>query len=159
MSLFDKWLAVILTTINPLTGRGIAIPLGLGLGLPVFWIGIVTAVSNFIMATAIILFIDQLKYVPGIKQFIERKRGRSITRFMQGKGLFYTVVLGPLVLGTFTVVIVLQTLGANKKRMILYSLISALILTPLLVWVAPIFLDIFKEYENILQALLPGVHL
>jgi hypothetical protein len=34
MSYFDKLLAVILTTINPLTRRGIAIPLGIELGLP-----------------------------------------------------------------------------------------------------------------------------
>ena len=35
MSPLDRWLAVVIATITPLTGRAIAIPLGTGLGLPI----------------------------------------------------------------------------------------------------------------------------
>jgi len=151
MGLFEKWIAVVLTTINPLTGRGIAIPLGVELGLPLVGVCVAAGMSNFILATVIILVIDKLEHITAIKRFIERKRGKKIARFIQGKGLFYAVTFGPLVLGTFTVILVLQSLGTDKKRMIIYSLISAIILTPLIAW-------IFLEYKGLLGALLHNIN-
>ena len=147
MGVFEKWIAVVLATINPLTGRGIAIPLGVELGLPLIWVCIAAGISNFILATVIILIIDKLEHITAIKRFIEKKRGRKITRFIEGKGLFYAVTFGPLVLGTFSVILVIQALGTDKKRMIIYSLISAIILTPLIAWT-------FLEYKNLLDVLL-----
>ena len=152
MNLFEKWIAVVLTTINPLTGRGIAIPLGITLGLPLVWMCVVVGVSNFMLATVMILVIDELEHIPSIKRFIERKRGKTITRFIEGKGLFYAVTLGPLLLGTFTVILVFQALGTDKKRMIMYSLLSAIIVTPLTAW-------IFIESKNLLRGLLHNVNL
>jgi uncharacterized membrane protein YeaQ/YmgE (transglycosylase-associated protein family) len=151
MTLFDKWLAVVLATLNPLTGRGVAIPLGMGFGLPIVTVSLVSGLSNFVLAVVVILFIDRFDHVPWIKNYIEKKRGQKVTQFIQGKGLLYSVVLGPFVLGTFTVVLVFQALGADRKRMILYSLISAILITPLIALISPLFLDVFKQYKNILH--------
>ncbi|HUW38111.1 MAG TPA: hypothetical protein VMV91_12355 [Rhodocyclaceae bacterium] len=147
MGLLEKWIAVVLTTVNPLTGRAIAIPLGVQLGLPAIWVCAAAAMSNFVLAAVIILLIDRLEHLGAIRRYIEKKRGKKITRFIQGKGLFYAVTFGPLVLGTFTVILVFQALGTDKKRMLLYSLISAIILTPLIAWIA-------IEYKDLLEFLL-----
>jgi len=147
MGLLEKWTVVVLATVNPLTGRAIAIPLGVQIGLPAIWVCVAAAMSNFALAAAITLFIDRLEHVPAIKRFIEKKRGKKLTRFIEGKGLFYAVTFGPLVLGTFTVILVFQALGTDRKRMLLYSLISAIILTPLIAWIA-------IEYKDLLQAFL-----
>ncbi len=156
MTPFDKWLAVVLTTLNPLTGRGAAIPLGIGLGLPVLWVCIASGISNFILAALLILCIDWFEHIPRIKQYIERKRSKKITKFIEGKGLLYTVILGPFVLGTFTVVLMFKALGAERKRMILYSLISAAILTPVIAWISPFLLHLLKDYENLLRTFVQG---
>jgi len=151
MGLLEKWIAVVLVTINPLTGRGIAIPLGIGLNLPFTWVCVVTGISTFILAIVIILFIDKVEQFPAIKRFIEKKRGKKITKFIEGKGLFYAVTFGPLVLGTFTVVLVFQALGTDKKRMIIYCLISAAILTPLIAWIT-------LEYKYLLEAFMHNIN-
>ena len=151
MGLFEKWIAVVLATINPLTGRGIAIPLGVEFGLPLIWVCVAAGISNFILAAVIILAIDKLGHIPAIKRYIEKKRGRRITKFIEGKGLFYAVIFGPLVLGTFTVILVFQSLGTDKKRMIMYSLISAIILTPLIAWIT-------IEYKDLLENLLHNIN-
>lgn len=151
MGLFEKWIAVVVATINPLTGRAIAIPLGVELGLPVVWVCVAAAISNFMLAASIILVIDKLEHIPAIKRFIEKKRGNRITRFIEGKGLFYAVTFGPLLLGTFTVILVFQSLGTDKKRMLAYSLISAIILTPVIAWVA-------IEYKDLLTSLLHNLN-
>ncbi|MDA8108247.1 MAG: hypothetical protein M0015_06405 [Betaproteobacteria bacterium] len=150
MVLAEKWLAVVVATITPLTGRAVAIPLGVGFGLPSTWVFVVAGISNFILAGAIILLIDRLEHIEAVRRFIEKKRGRKMTKLIEGKGLPYAVVLGPLVLGTFTVILVFQALGADRKRMLAYSLVSALILTPLIGWIA-------LEYKNALAALLHGM--
>ncbi|MGB9736669.1 MAG: small multi-drug export protein [bacterium] len=150
MTYFDKWLAVILTTINPLTGRGMAIPLGIELGLPFVLVTVISALANFLMACVIILFIDQLQHIKWIKDYIEKKRGKRLTQFIQSKGLLYSVVFGPFVLGTFTVVLVFQALGADKKRMILYSLLSSIIVTPVIAWLSPLMVNIFNQYKRML---------
>ncbi len=150
MVLAEKWLAVVVATITPLTGRAVAIPLGVGFGLPSTWVFVVAGISNFILAGAIILLIDRLEHIEAVRRFIEKKRGRKMTKLIEGKGLPYAVVLGPLVLGTFTVILVFQALGADRKRMLAYSLVSALILTPLIGWIA-------LEYKNALAALLHGI--
>jgi hypothetical protein len=151
MGLLEKWTAVVLTTVNPLTGRAIAIPLGVQIGLPVVWVCVAAAMSNFALAAAIILLIDRLEHVPSVKRFIDKKRGKKITKFIEGKGLFYAVTFGPLVLGTFTVILVFQALGTDRKRMLLYSLISAIVLTPLIAWIA-------IEYKDLLQFLLRNMN-
>ena len=151
MDLFEKWLAVVVATINPLTGRAIAIPLGVELGLPVVWVCVAAGISNFMLAATIILAIDKLEHIPAIRRYIEKKRGKLITRFIQGKGLFYTVIFGPLLLGTFTVILVFQGLGTDRKRMMVYSLISAIILTPLIAWVA-------IQYKDLLTNLLHNLN-
>lgn len=151
MGLLEKWIAVVLATINPLTGRGIAIPLGVELGLPLIWVCVAAGISNFILAAVIILVIDKLGHIPAIKRYIEKKRGKRITKFIEGKGLFYAVTFGPLVLGTFTVILVFQSLGTDKKRMIIYSLISAIILTPLIAWIS-------IEYKDLLENLLRNIN-
>ncbi len=151
MTPIDKWIAVVLATINPLTGRGLAIPLGIEFGLPVVLVAVVSGVSNFGLAAAMILLIDRFGHIPWIKNYIDKKRGQKITKFIQGKGLLYSVVFGPFVLGTFTVILVFQSLGANKKRMLLYSLISTMLITPVLAWISPLFVDIFKQYKNLLH--------
>ncbi|MHB1238071.1 MAG: hypothetical protein ACYCY7_10985 [Gallionella sp.] len=151
MGLFEKWIAVVLATINPLTGRGIAIPLGVEFGLPLIWVCVAAGISNFILAAVIILAIDKLGHIPAIKRYIEKKRGRRITKFIEGKGLFYAVIFGPLVLGTFTVILVFQSLGTDKKRMIMYNLISAIILTPLIAWIT-------IEYKDLLENLLHNIN-
>ncbi len=151
MTPFDKWLAVVLATINPLTGRGVAIPLGMEFGLPIVLVSIVSGVSNFVMAVAMVLFIDRFGNIPWIKNYIEKKRGQKVTKFIQGKGLLYSVVFGPFILGTFAVVLVFQALGADRKRMILYSLLSTIIVTPVLVWISPLFVGIFNQYKKILH--------
>ena len=156
MTLFDKWLAVVLTTFNPLTGRGVAIPLGIGFGLPVLWVCIASGTSNFIAASVVVLFVDRFEHIPRVKQFIEKKRGRRLAKFIESKGLPFAVILGPLVLGTFTVVLVFQALGADKKRMLLYSLISAVILTPAIAWLSPVLLHLLRDYENLLRAFITG---
>lgn len=147
MGLIEKWIAVIVATVNPITGRAIAIPLGVGLGLPAVWVYVVAGISNFAVAAAIILTIDWLEQFAAVRRFVERKRGKRMTRFIQSQGLSYAVVFGPLVLGTFTVILAFQALGANKKRMITYSLASAIILTPLIGWIA-------LAYKNLLGGLL-----
>lgn len=151
MGLLEKWIAVVLATINPLTGRGIAIPLGVEFGLPLIWVCVAAGISNFILATVIILVIDKLGHIPAIKRYIEKKRGKRITKFIEGKELFYAVIFGPLLLGTFTVILVFQTLGTDKKRMIMYSLISAIILTPLIAWIS-------IEYKDLLEDLLHNIN-
>ncbi len=151
MGLFEKWIAVVLATINPLTGRGITIPLGVEFGLPLIWVCVAAGISNFILAAVIILVIDKLGHIPAIKRYIEKKRGKRITKFIEGKGLFYAVTFGPLVLGTFTVILVFQSLGTDKKRMIIYSLISAIILTPLIAWIS-------IEYKDLLENLLRNIN-
>jgi hypothetical protein len=151
MGLFEKWIAVVLATINPLTGRGIAIPLGVEFGLPLIWVCVVAGISNFILAAVIILVIDKLGHIPAIKRYIEKKRGKRTTKFIEEKGLFYAVTFGPLVLGTFTVILVFQSLGTDKKRMIMYSLISAIILTPLIAWIS-------IEYKDLLENLLHNIN-
>ncbi len=151
MTPFDKWLAVVLATINPLTGRGVAIPLGMEFGLPIVLVSLVSGVSNFVMAIAMVLFIDRFGNIPWIKNYIEKKRGQKITKFIQGKGLLYSVVLGPFILGTFAVVLVFQALGADKKRMILYSLLSTIIVTPVLAWISPLFVDVLNQYKRMLH--------
>jgi uncharacterized membrane protein YeaQ/YmgE (transglycosylase-associated protein family) len=151
MSYFDKLLAVILTTINPLTGRGIAIPLGIELGLPKTLVTIVSGASNFFMAVVLILLIDQLERISWIKNYVEKKRGKRITKFIEGKGLVYSVVFGPFLVGTFTIVLVFQALGSDKKRMILYSFISSLIVTPVTAWLSPLFVDLINQYKRILH--------
>lgn len=150
MDLLEKWLAVVVATITPLTGRAVAIPLGVGLGLPSLWVTVVAGISNFVLAGAIILLIDRLEHIEAVRRFVERKRGRRMTRFIEGKGLPYAVVLGPLVLGTFTVILVFQALGADRKRMLAYSLVSAILLTPLIGWIS-------LEYKNVLAGLLHGM--
>jgi hypothetical protein len=147
VSPFDKWVAVVIATITPLTGRAVAIPLGVGLGLPSIGVCVAAGISNFLLAAAIILVIDRLEHIAAVKRYIDKKRGRRIARFIQGKGLAYAVVLGPLVLGTFTVVLVFQALGADKRRMLVLSLVSAIILTPFIGWVS-------LEYKNLLGGLL-----
>ena len=142
---------IVLTTLNPLTGRGVAIPLGMGFGFPIVLVSVVSGLSNFILAVFLILFIEKFSRIPWVKNYVEKKRGQRITKFIQGKGLLYSVVLGPFVLGTFTVVLVFQALGADKKRMILYSLISALMVTPLIALISPLYLDVFKQYKNLLH--------
>lgn len=146
MGLWEKWIAVVLATINPLTGRAIAIPLGIGLGLPLVWVTVAAGISNFSLATALILAIDRLEQIPVLKRYIEKKRGKRLTRFIEGKGLFYAVTFGPLALGTFTVILVFQALGTDRKRMILYSLISAVLLTPLIAWVTVEYKDLLAQY-------------
>lgn len=146
MSPLDKWIAVVVTTLNPLTGRAIAIPLGAGMGLPAVWVCVVAGISNFALAAAIVLLIDKLEQIGPVRRFIEKKRGKKLARFVQGKGLGYAVVLGPLLIGTFTVILVFQALGADKKRMLVYSLISALLLTPVIGWTS-------LEYKNVLEEL------
>ncbi|MDA8094080.1 MAG: hypothetical protein M0T84_09250 [Betaproteobacteria bacterium] len=147
MDAFGKWIAVVLATVNPLTGRAGAILLGIGGGLPWLPVCIVAAISNFLLAAAIILAIDRVDHIPVIQRFIERKRGRKMTRFIEGKGVFYAVFLGPLLLGTFTVVLIFQALGTDKRRMITYSLVSAIALTPLIAWVS-------LEAKDFVEALL-----
>ncbi len=151
MTPFDKWLAVVLTTINPLTGRGIAIPLGIEFGLPVVLVALVSGLSNFVLAVAMILLLDRFGHIPWIKKYVEKKRGQKLTKFIQGKGLLYSVVFGPFVLGTFSVILVFQGLGADKKRMLVYSLISTIMVTPVLAWISPLFVDIFRQYKNLLR--------
>lgn len=150
MTSVDKWLAVIFTTINPLTGRGIALPLGIELGLPIVLVTIVSGLANFLLACVIILFIDQLEHIKWIRNYVETKRGKRLTQFIQGKGLIYSVIFGPFVLGTFTVVLVFQALGADKKRMIFYSLISSIIVTPITAWVSPVFVHIVNQFKRLL---------
>ncbi len=147
----DTWLAVVFTTLNPLTGRGIAIPLGVGLGLPVVLVCVVSGITNFIQAAMVVLFIDQLGRIGFIGRYIEKKRGKKLTGLIQGKGLIYAVLLGPLLLGTFTVVLVFQALGADRRRMILYSLVSSLLLTPLIAAIA-------IEYKDLAQLILQSIH-
>lgn len=149
MSLLDKWLLVIAATVTPLAGRAVAIPLGFGLGLPSAWVFVVAGISNFALAGAIILLLDRMQRIDAVRRFVARKRGRRLTRFIEGRGLPYAIVLGPLVLGTFTVVLVFQALGADRRRMLAYSLLSALILTPLIGWIA-------LEYKHALAGLLHG---
>lgn len=156
MSAFDKWLAVVLATINPMTGRSIAIPLGLGFGLPLVPVAVVSGISNFALATALIVFIERLERLPRLKSYLDKKRGGPMTKFVQSKGLVYSVILGPLLAGTFTVVLVFQALGADKKRMILYSLISAILVTPIIAWVSPFVLRMMHQYEVLLKPLLGG---
>ncbi|MCL5878937.1 MAG: hypothetical protein M1428_03960 [Deltaproteobacteria bacterium] len=151
MTPFDKWLAVVLTTLNPLTGRGVAIPLGIEFGLPIVLVSLVSGVTNFILAVALVLFVDRFGHIPWIRKYIDRKRGHKVTQFIQGKGLLYSVVLGPFILGTFAVVLVFQALGADRKRMILYSLLSAVIVTPVLAWISPLFVDILNQYKRMLH--------
>jgi len=146
MSPLDKWIAVVVATLNPLTGRAIAIPLGAGMGLPAVWVCVVAGVSNFVLAAAIVLLIERVEHIGPVRRFIERKRGKRLARFVQGKGLGYAVVLGPLLLGTFTVILVFQALGADKKRMLVYSLLSAILLTPLIGWTS-------LQYKNVLEEL------
>ncbi len=147
MDAWEKWITVVVATVNPLTGRAGAILLGIDGGLPWLPVCIVAAISNFLLAAALVLAIDRVDHIPAIRRFIERKRGKKMTRFIQGKGLFYAVFLGPLLLGTFTVVIIFQSLGTNKRRMITYSLVSAIALTPLIAWVS-------LEAKDFMQALL-----
>ena len=149
MGLWEKWIAVVLATINPLTGRAIAIPLGIELGLPLVWVTAVAGISNSSLATVLILAIDRLEQIPVIKRYIEKKRGNKLTRFIQGKGLFYAVTFGPLALGTFTVILVFQALGTERKRMILYSLISAILLTPLIAWVTVEYKDLLPNLNDL----------
>ncbi len=144
-----KWLAVVLATLNPLTGRAIAIPLGVSLGLPVLGVCLVSGVSNFLLASTIVLFLERIEHLPAVSRFIEKKRGKRLTKFIEGKGLLYAVILGPFVLGTFTITLVFQSLGADKKRMLLYCLLSALIVTPIVAWIS-------LDYKNLLQAALQG---
>ncbi len=150
MTPIDKWIAVVIATINPLAGRAIAIPLGMGFGLPVVLVAIVSGVSNFALAAAMILLIDRFGHIQWIKNYIDKKRGQKITKFIQGKGLLYSVVVGPAVIGTFTVILVFQALGADKKRMVLYSLISTILITPLLAWIFPLFAEFFRYYKSLL---------
>ena len=147
MLLLEKWLAVVIATVTPLTGRAVAIPLGVGIGLPSTGVVVVAGISNFVLAAAMILAIDRLERIDAVKRYIEKKRGRKLARFIEGKGLGYAVVLGPLLLGTFTVILVFQALGADRRRMIAYSLASAMLLTPLIGWVA-------LEYKSVLDGLL-----
>ena len=119
------------------------------MGLPSVWVCVVAGVSNFALAGAMILLIDKLQRIAPVKRLIEKKRGRRMTRIIEGKGLIYAVVLGPLLLGTFTVILVFQALGADRKRMLALSLISAIILTPLIAWAS-------LESENVLAGLLHG---
>ena len=151
MTPFDKWFAVVLTTLNPLTGRGMAIPLGLEFGLPLIPVSVVSGVTNFILAVVLVLLVDRFGHIPWMKRYIDKKRGQKITQFIQGKGLLYSVVLGPFILGTFTVVLVFQALGADRKRMILYSLLSAVLVTPVLAWISPFFAEILNQYKRILH--------
>ncbi len=150
MDLVEKWIAVVVATINPVTGRAIAIPLGVGFGLPSIWVCVVAGISNFVLAAAIILMIDRLEQIAAVKRYIEKKRGKRLTRFIEGKGLSYAVIFGPLVLGTFTVILVFQALRTDKKRMLAYSLISAILLTPLIGWIS-------LEYKNVLEGLLHNI--
>ena len=103
------------------------------------------------LAAAIILVIDTLEHITAIRRSIEKKRGKRITRFIAGNGLFYAVTFGPLLLGTFTVILVFQSLGTDKKRMMIYSLLSAIILTPVIAWVA-------IEYKDLLTSLLHNLN-
>jgi len=156
MTPFDKWLAVVLATLNPLTGRSVSIPLGLGLGLPLVSVSAAAAVSNFALALALILFIERLERFPRIHAYLEKKRGKTLTRFIQGRGLLYSVILGPLALGTFTVVLVFQALGADKKRMALYSLLSAVLVTAVIAWMSPFMLRLMKQYVAFLKPFFSG---
>lgn len=142
-----KWLAVILATINPLTGRAIAIPLGLSLGLPFVDVCLVSGLSNFLLAAAMVLILARIEHIPAVQRVIKKKRGQRLTKFIEGKGLGYAVVLGPFLLGTFTVALVFQGLGADRKRMILYCLLSALIVTPIVGWIS-------MSYKGVVQALI-----
>ena len=142
-----KYLAVILATINPLTGRAVAIPLGLGLGLPFVDVCLVSGLSNFLMAATIVLVLARIEHIPAVQRYIEKKRGQRLTRFIEGKGLGYAVILGPFLLGTFAISMVFQGLGADRKRMILYCLISTLIVTPIVGWIS-------LGYEGLMRALL-----
>jgi len=152
----DKWLAVVLTTVNPLTGRSVSIPLGLGLGLPLFSVSAAAAAANFALALALIVFIERLERFPRIHGYFEKKRGKTLTQFIQGRGLLYSVILGPLVLGTFTVVLVFQALGADKKRMALYSLVSAVLVTAVIAWMSPFMLRVLKQYEAFFKPFFSG---
>ncbi|MCL4558512.1 MAG: hypothetical protein M1491_07780 [Deltaproteobacteria bacterium] len=151
MILFDKWLVVVLTTLNPLTGRGIAIPLGIGLGLPVVLVCVVSGISNFALASIVVLFMEELERIPVIRRFAEKKRGKRMTKFIEGKGLLYAVIFGPFLLGTFSVVLVFQALGADRRRMVFYSLLSSLMLTPPIAWIS-------IEYKDLLQFVLRTIH-
>lgn len=142
-----KWLAVVLATINPLTGRAIAIPLGLSLGLPFVDVCLVSGLSNFLLAATIVLVLARIEHIPAVQRYIEKKRGQKLTRFIEGKGLGYAVILGPFLLGTFTVSLIFQGLGADRKRMILYCLMSALIVTPIVGWIS-------LSYKGLMQALI-----
>lgn len=142
-----KWLAVILATVNPLTGRAIAIPLGLSLGLPFVDVCLVSGLSNFLLAASIVLVLARIEHIPAVQRFIEKKRGQRLTKFIEGKGLAYAAILGPFLLGTFTVALVFQSLGANKRRMLLYCLVSTLIVTPIVGWIS-------LSYKGLMQALM-----
>ncbi len=151
MSIFDKWMTVVFTTINPLTGRGVSIPLGIGFGLPAVWLTFVVGLANFLVAVIMVFLINRLESVPRIKAYIDKKRGKTLTKFVTGKGLFYAVVIGPFLIGTFATVLAFQALGANKKRMVFYSLISTIIITPVLVW-------IFREYKDLFLGFFSNFH-
>ncbi len=157
MTPFDKWLAVVFATVNPLAGRSVSIPLGLGLGLPLLSVSAVAGVANFALAAALIFSIERLERFPRIHAYLEKKRGQKLTRFIQGRGLLYSVILGPLMLGTFTIVPVFQALGADKKRMLLYSLVSAVLVTAIFAWVSPFILRMMKQYEILLRLFFPAV--
>jgi hypothetical protein len=101
----------------------------------VFWVCVAAGISNFTLAATIILLIDRLEHIPAIRRYIEKKRGKRFARFIKGKGLFYAVTFRPLLLGTFTVILVFQALDTDRKRMLAYSLLSAILLTPLIAWV------------------------
>jgi len=127
-----KYLGVALAAIFPWGEELVAIPLGIGLGLPPIWVVAVALPCNYIPALLISALFKIGERHPTLIRWLHKLRGERIKRLLNRWGLLGVVLIAPWA-GVYATVATMEVLGMGRRRLhlaiiwslVLYALVFA----------------------------------
>ena len=121
-----KYLGVALTAMSPVGEELIAIPLGVGLGLPALLVAALALPCNYIPALVISALFKAGERKPRVVRWLQRLRRERVRRILDRYGLIGVILVTPWV-GVYATVTTLELLGMDRRRLHL-TVLSSLVL-------------------------------
>ena len=118
-----KYLPVALVAMAPWGEELIAIPLGIGLGLPSAAAAAIAGFFNYLPALTISLLFKLGLTSPRLGAWLQRLRHRRIRRILDRYGLVGVILVAPWV-GVYATVATLEIMGMNRVRLQLAIIVS-----------------------------------
>ncbi|MCX6000009.1 MAG: small multi-drug export protein [Chloroflexi bacterium] len=111
-----KYLAVALTAMSPIGEELVAIPLGVGLGLPVLPTVILAFICNLIPVAAVSALVRVAQRNRRIAGWLQKLRRERIKRILGRCGAAGVILVTPWV-GVYATVATLEVLGMPRRRL------------------------------------------